>query len=696
MFRQSPSAGPHFDETAPAGGGARGFRLLRYFSLAAAVSFTLVIAVLAYFQWQEQSAFLEGQERQAAMFRKAQERFAQLQDEAARRDLLAVHEAGSVTLARVLANTLWERDLAPYFARAQVSASDACRAGAAPAAPGDPLAQAQAQAKRECAAELARQLVTGRDHAALDAKVRELLKGTPVTQARLHDARGITLYATDSIRLGEDQSQQPGWQLAARQGKPSSMLVLAERTASAPGTTASGAATPSGAAPAPPATSAAARRDVIVSYLPLLEPGSARAAGVLELVSDVTPFLEQIQGTTSKFKLSATDNLAATHAAAADFQEQVASTAKAKMVIVLVLLAALFGVLFFVVRHADAVLARQSVARQLAQRQLVQSEKMASLGQMVAGVAHQLNTPLAFSQNNVRMAADRLREFQLPLKVAAKLSELVLDSGKDRVRLDISRAREQLERVQGTELDVSEPLEMLSDTLQGLEQMRELVDNLRDFTRLDRSMSARCDINKALRNVVYVARGVVNARVQIVERYGSVPPLRCNLTQLNQVFLNLINNAAQAIESEGLVTVSTRAEGGMIVVDVADTGSGIAPEVLPHIFDDYFTTKPAGEGTGLGLPIARSIVQEHGGEITVDTRVGAGSVFSVRLPFDAQASDYGTEAAGEGGHAPAAGTSPAPASGVAAPADNTAVVYERTTVVPRPAQPGEPNEYRVV
>lgn len=670
MFRQSPSVAPSGEDPNAPGSGARGFRLVRYFSFAAALAFALVIAVLGYFQWQEQRAFADGQANQAAMFRKAQERFAQQQDEAARRDLLAVHEAGSTTLARVFANVLWERDLAPHFARAQAALPQACRPGATPAAPGDPMAQAQAQVQRECAAEFARQLGASREHAQIDAKVRDLLKGTPITQVRLHDLRGLTLYSTEPRQLGEDRSAQPGWQSAARQGRPSSELVHGvERAALAA----------SGSAPA------AARSDLIVSHLPLPDPGSGRPVAALELASDATPFLVQIQGTTSKIKLAAANNLTAAHGAAGEFQEQVAQTANAKMVIVLVLLAALFGALYFVVRHADGVLARQSVARQLAQRQLVQSEKMASLGQMVAGVAHQLNTPLAFSQNNVRMAADRLREFELPLKVAAKLSALVLDSGKDRVRLDISRAREQLQRVQGSELDVREPLEMLADTLQGLEQMRELVDNLSDFTRLDRSKSAHCDINKALRNVVYVARGVVPSRVQIVERYGSVPPLRCNLSQLNQVFLNLINNAAQAIEGEGLVTVTTRREGPMILVDVADTGSGIAPEVLPHIFEDYFTTKPAGEGTGLGLPIARGIVQDHGGEITVDTRQGTGSVFTVRLPFDAEAA----ESAEPGAKSAATAAGGAQAAGAAADG-------ERTMVLHRAARPDEPDEYRVV
>jgi signal transduction histidine kinase len=174
---------------------------------------------------------------------------------------------------------------------------------------------------------------------------------------------------------------------------------------------------------------------------------------------------------------------------------------------------------------------------------------------------------------------------------------------------------------------------MLQDTLQGIEQMRELVDNLRDFTRLDRSRTAPFDINKGLRNVVYIASSVVPTRIRLVEEFGDVPALECNAVQLNQVFLNLINNAAQAIEGDGEVRVRSSVEGEHLRIDVVDNGSGIAPEVLPQIFEDYFTTKPPGAGTGLGLSIARTIVREHGGDITVSTSVGEGSTFTVWLPL---------------------------------------------------------------
>ncbi|MHB1121368.1 MAG: sensor histidine kinase [Ramlibacter sp.] len=132
--------------------------------------------------------------------------------------------------------------------------------------------------------------------------------------------------------------------------------------------------------------------------------------------------------------------------------------------------------------------------------------------------------------------------------------------------------------------------------------------------------------------MAYIARSAIPNRVKVVEEYGELPLVECNPSQLNQVFLNLINNAAQAIPGDGTVTVRSLVEGERVRIDVSDTGSGIPAEVQPRIFDTYFTTKPAGEGTGLGLPIVKSIVDEHGGEIRFTTRQGEGTTFSVFLP----------------------------------------------------------------
>jgi two-component system, NtrC family, sensor kinase len=284
------------------------------------------------------------------------------------------------------------------------------------------------------------------------------------------------------------------------------------------------------------------------------------------------------------------------------------------------------------VRRAEKTIRQQEHDREHAHQQLAQAEKMALLGQMVAGVAHQLNTPLAFSRSNISMVIDGLKSFELPLKVAHAFARAVRKSEGDRVTLNISRSRAQLQQIESHDDDVLMLSQMLGDTLQGLEQMRELVENLRDFTRLDREKVTHFDINKGLHTVVYIAKSVIPHRIEVVEEYTDVPEVECNPSQLNQVFLNLINNAAQAIPDNGKITVRTSVEDLRVRIDIADTGSGIPSDVQPHIFDTYFTTKPAGEGTGLGLPIVKSIVEEHGGEVTFNTKAGTGTTFTVFLP----------------------------------------------------------------
>jgi len=173
---------------------------------------------------------------------------------------------------------------------------------------------------------------------------------------------------------------------------------------------------------------------------------------------------------------------------------------------------------------------------------------------------------------------------------------------------------------------------MLGDVLNGLEQMRELVTNLLDFTRLDRCKVADADLNAAMKTVIYIARSSIPTRTTITEQLGDLPLLPCNPSLLNQVFLNLITNAAQAIPEEGQILVRTWQEAEEIGIEIADTGTGIPSDVLPRIFETFYTTKPRGVGTGLGLSIARDIIENHGGKITVDSQIGHGTTFRVKLP----------------------------------------------------------------
>ena len=600
------------------------FKLVRYFSLTALGLFVAVALALAYFEREQEQFFQSVQQKQNAFFKEVQDGFVKQQDAAARRDLLSIHEAGNVNLTRLFSNALWERDFAPFVAKAQAISVDACRAIADVADPADGKMKPPGE-KKACLSAVGKQMAALPEFVALNAKVFDSMKKTSVFKIKVFDLRGITVYSSEHAQMGEDKINNAGWKSAVG-GKPSSEMTFRGKFSAFEGVV--------------------ENRDLIGSYLPVLAPGTENIVAVFEVYSDVTPFLNQIKATSDQIRKSANDYQANIEAVAAENQETVKASGVTGLLIVMGLLAVLFAALYAIVRRADRILVTQESDRDHVQQQLAQSEKMASLGQMVAGVAHQLNTPLAFSHNNVSMAIDVLNGFSTPLKVAGKLVKLVRSTDADTVNLNIAKSRSQIEEIDEDSLDVEMPVEMLGDTLRGIDQMRELVENLRDFTRLDRSKTAEFDINKGLHNVIYIARSVIPTHIEVIEEFGTLPKIECNASQLNQVFLNLINNASQSISAEqGTVTVRSSVEGNRIRVDVIDTGSGIAPDVLPHIFDNYYTTKSASEGTGLGLSIARSIIVEHGGDIKVSTKFGKGSTFTVFLPTALATDKQGAEAA---------------------------------------------------
>jgi len=267
--------------------------------------------------------------------------------------------------------------------------------------------------------------------------------------------------------------------------------------------------------------------------------------------------------------------------------------------------------------------------------QLIQSEKMSSLGQMVAGVAHEINTPLSYVQNSLGAVAEHLPEIGGTLVHCERLIDL-LNAGDNPDELSSEFALASRKIMQLRHQHVIEELSgLVKDGLYGTGQVAEIVGNLKNFSRLDRSKMSSYDLNEGLESTLLLAKYLLKS-VTVDKKFGAIPAVICTPSQINQVFLNLVTNAVQAMpEERGTVTLTTRVEGDGVAVDVADTGSGMPAEVIKHIFDPFYTTKEVGKGTGLGLSISYKIVQQHGGRISVDSKVGSGTKFTVWLPLKA-------------------------------------------------------------
>ena len=267
--------------------------------------------------------------------------------------------------------------------------------------------------------------------------------------------------------------------------------------------------------------------------------------------------------------------------------------------------------------------------------QLVQTEKMSSLGQLVAGVAHEINTPLAYVKSNVTSLRERVPEVrEVILRAGALLGLLKKESPApeelERAFADLSM---HLERVYAEK--VLDDLDALThDGLHGIEQISELVANLRSFSRLDRSRIASFNVNDSVNAAFLIARPLLR-KVDVDKRLGDLPAITCSPSQVNQVVLNLVTNSVQALDKpRGQIVATTRREGvDAVAIEIADNGRGIPAENLTRIFDPFFTTKAPGSGTGLGLSIAYKIVAQHGGRIDVRSQPGEGTTFTVILPI---------------------------------------------------------------
>lgn len=261
------------------------------------------------------------------------------------------------------------------------------------------------------------------------------------------------------------------------------------------------------------------------------------------------------------------------------------------------------------------------------QLQLLQKEKMASVGQLAAGVAHEINNPIGFVSSNLTMLGEYSEDL-LAIVDAYAATELLI-ARDPHALATIHRIKE----ARDLEFVRDDLKTLLAESRDGLRRVTRIVQDLKDFSRLDDDSWQTVDLHTGLDSTINVVRSEIRQKAELRREYGDLPPLRCHPGQLNQVFMNLLINAAQAIAQQGLIIVRTGSADGWGWVEFCDNGCGIQAEFLSRIFEPFFTTKPIGEGTGLGLSMSYSIVHNHSGRIEVSSTVGLGSCFRVCLPL---------------------------------------------------------------
>ena len=261
--------------------------------------------------------------------------------------------------------------------------------------------------------------------------------------------------------------------------------------------------------------------------------------------------------------------------------------------------------------------------RKMLESQLVQSAKMASLGELVAGIAHELNNPLGFIYANL----GNLKKFYAKILGLLETYEGLELSEEDRAGIKQKQEEINYEYLK-TRIE-----QMIDRSAVGADRMKKIIMDLKSFSRLDSAEFAESDINEAIEITLGIMTNEYKNRVEITRKFGDLPLVECYIAKLNQVFMNLIVNACHAIEGEGEIIIETAIENDMVRIEVSDNGKGIPEDVADKIFDPFFTTKPVGVGTGLGLSVSHGIIKQHKGEISVKSKVGEGSTFTIIFPM---------------------------------------------------------------
>ncbi len=261
---------------------------------------------------------------------------------------------------------------------------------------------------------------------------------------------------------------------------------------------------------------------------------------------------------------------------------------------------------------------------------LLQSEKLAAIGQLAAGVAHEINNPIGYVSSNLNSLTGYAHDLLAINEAYAKVENAL----EKTVPPVVFEAVHHLKQAVDYDFVVNDIHHLLAESGQGLDRVRKIVVDLKDFSHVGGTGWKKTDLHQGLESTLNIVWNEIKYKASVVKEYGDLPEVFCIPSQINQVFLNLLTNAAQAIKEHGRIILRSGCAEDKVWVEVEDSGAGIAPENLKHIFEPFFTTKPVGKGTGLGLSMSWSIIQRHHGQIEVRSEPGQGAVFRIVLPIE--------------------------------------------------------------
>lgn len=265
------------------------------------------------------------------------------------------------------------------------------------------------------------------------------------------------------------------------------------------------------------------------------------------------------------------------------------------------------------------------------QIQLIRSEKLAGIGHLAAGVAHEINNPMSYITSNLITLNDYVKTLKQTILNSQKLLKVLADKNIVEINSTVEDFNETYQK-DDISFILNDIDQLLSESLDGARRVKEIVHDLKSFARLDETEVKEVNLNDGIESALKIINNEMKFVSRLIKKFGDIPLLCCYPSLLNQAFLNLIMNAVYAVQEKGEITIETYFEDSNIIIKISDTGCGIPKDVIPKIFDPFFTTKPVGQGTGLGLSIVYSVVTKHNGKIHIESEIGKGSIFTISLP----------------------------------------------------------------